>query len=292
MGKLFAQTFTIAFFARSAAAVAVVICGALGYYNSIGAYLMAWVPHITPEIARLIFWATAVLLALLLLVLWLLQPKHRNLWAERDQLELSAIACLSVGKTADQPYDVEPQLSRHRLLKDAVRNGSLKYVEMGGEKPNVHTLVSREQLRAYAKSTKNADLLGLVSRWDRVNPPRRPQIMDAPIIVEDDKFIDRATITQYLPSDAPAKLLMRGWWLHYNPKNQSGKKELTFNARGTFDAGGNDNEFRWQMKNGFLEIYRKSNVLQNRFRYDAATGRFICTNDLDAEGYRDQVIYR
>ncbi|WP_338688962.1 hypothetical protein V5279_25185 [Bradyrhizobium sp. 26S5] len=290
----FARIFTTSFIAKSLAAVAAAICAALGYYNDIGAYLMAWAPHVTPEIARLIFWAVSSALLLLLLALWIRGRRHQNLWAERDQLELSAIACLSVGKTIDQKYDEEPQLSRHRLLKDAIRTGKLEYIELGSHKPNVHTLVSRDQLRSYAKSTNNSDLLALVAKWERLNPTREPQ-PDQPKppvkSVDADKF-GKHTLTQQLPKDAPAKLLMRGWWLDYNPAYPEGKKELEFLADGTFGEGGNSNEFKWQMKDGLLEVHRKSKLLQNRFRYDPRSEKFFCTNDPDAEGYKDQVIYR
>jgi hypothetical protein len=297
MLKQFFQTFTVTLLAKSAATVAVVILTALGYYNDFGAYLMAWLPHITPEIARIIFWSVAVVLAFWFLALpWLVGPKHRDLWAERDQLELSAIACISVGKTADQPYDVEPQLSRHRLLKDAIRNGSLRFVEMAGDKPNVHTLVSREHLREYARATGNSDLLQLIAKWDRIKPPhKRAPLMDPPsppAAVTGPNEIFEHVVTQYVPGDVPARLLIEGWWLQYNPNNPNGKKELVFNADGTFGEGGNDNEFKWQMKNGLLEIHRKNKILQNRFRYDPPSGKFICTNDLDAEGYPNQTIYR
>ena len=297
MGKLFVQTFTVSFFAKSLAAIAVVVFGYLGYYNKAGAYLMAWAPNLTPEIARLIFWSMSGALVLLLLVLWIAGRRHQYLWAERDQLELSAIACLSVGKTIDQKYDEEPQLSRHRLLKDAIRNRKLGYIELGGDKPNVHTIVSRDQLREYARSTQKSDLLALVARWEKLNPPREPPTQPAPpprpaaVDVDADPF-GKPTIIQYLPKDAPATLLMHGWWLHYNQANPNGKKELEFLANGTFGEGRNDNEFKWQMKDGLLEIHRRSKLLQNRFRYDPPSGKFICTNDPDAEGYKNQIIYR
>ncbi|MHC2578192.1 hypothetical protein ACVI1J_009718 [Bradyrhizobium diazoefficiens] len=295
-GMEFARIFTTSFLARSLAAVVAAILAALGYYKDLGAYLLAWVPNITPELARIVFWGISGTLILLLLVFWLRSRRHQFLWAERDQLELSAIACLSVGKTIDQRYDEEPQLSRHRLLKDAIRSGKLAYMELGGDKPNVHTIVSRDQLRSYAKSTNNADLLALVAKWEKFNPPREPppepKTTSTKSSAADADAFGKPTVTQYLPKEAPAKLLLRGWWLHYNPANPKGKKELEFLADGTFGEGRNDNEFKWQLKDGLLEIHRKSNLLQNRFRYDPSSERFLCTNDPDADGYKDQFIYR
>jgi hypothetical protein len=125
MFKQFTKIFAVNLFARIAAGVAVAVLAALGYFKVAGAYLIAWAPYVTPEIARIVFWTGALLVLAFLLLSTIYGRRHRNLWAERNQLELSAIACISVGKTADQPYDIEPQLSRHRLLKDSVRNGSL-----------------------------------------------------------------------------------------------------------------------------------------------------------------------
>ena len=69
-----------------------------------------------PDAARIVFWLVAGVALLFLAFSFLVKPRHR-----------------------------EPQLSWHRLLKDAVRNGSLKVIEMAGDKPNVH---SREHLSA------------------------------------------------------------------------------------------------------------------------------------------------
>jgi hypothetical protein len=223
-------------------------------------------------------------------VLWAMNRRHQFTWAERDQLELSAIACLSVGKTIDQPYDVEPQLSRLRLLTDAIRSGALRYTELGGERPNAHTIVSRDQLREFAKATNNSDLLTLVRQWEKLNPTHEPPLQPKP--TSKPAEVETNTFGKNLPKDAPTLLLKRGWWLHYNRANPAGKKELEFLPDGTFGVGRNDNEFKWQMENGLLEIHRRSKLLQNRFRYDASSGKFICTNDADAKGYKDQIIYR
>lgn len=298
------RSFSTTLAGKSAAAVAVIIFTALGYYNDIGAFLMAWVPHITPEIARIVFWLVAGAVLLILVISLLIKPKHRDLWAERDQLELSAIACLSVGKSVDQPYDVEPQLSRHRLLKDAVRNGSLKVIEMAGDKPNVHTLISREHLREYATTVKNVDLIRLIARWDRINPlpkietpapdVRAPKVKRAnqPALPPEPAEVFAPAITQYVPTGAPSLLLKDGWILNFNPTVQMGRKLISFNADGSIGEGKNKNEFRWQMANGMLEIIRQNNDLQNRFRYDPLGQKFLCTNDADAKGYKDQSITR
>jgi hypothetical protein len=295
------RSFSTTLFAKSAAAVAVIIFTALGYYNDIGAFLMAWVPHITPDIVRIAFWLVAGVALLYLVISLLIKPRHRDLWAERDQLELSAIACLSVGKSVDQPYDVEPQLSRHRLLKDAVRKGSLKVIDMAGDKPNVHTLISREHLREYANAVKISDLTHLIARWDRINAPSKiePPAPDVPAAKAKNAKqpavpaeVFAPAITQYVPTGVTSLLLTDGWILNFNPASAIGRKLISFHANGSIGEGKNKNEFRWQMVGGMLEIIRQNNDLQNRFRYDPLGQKFLCTNDPDAKGYKDQSITR
>jgi len=156
-----------------AASIAAAAFAALGYSDRAAQFMIAgYEEWVSPTSVR----AVAALLSAALLIFiaapWLLSLRKRETWAERDQLELAAIACLSVGKSADEPYDTEPQLSRHRALKDAVRSGALKTVDLQGEKPNVHTLVSRADLRTFAAASNNRDLLRLIQKWDRLNPSK------------------------------------------------------------------------------------------------------------------------
>lgn len=170
--KQFTTTYFVNLSAKILAGITAVVFGLLGYYSDVGAFLLAWAPYATPELARIVFWVGAGAVLIVAFVLpWFFARRMRTVWAERNQLELSAIACLSVGTSADAPYDNEPQLSRHRSLKDAVRSGVLKIVEMQGDKPNVHTLIAREDLRQYATAQAHPDLLSLLKKWDRLNPP-------------------------------------------------------------------------------------------------------------------------
>ena len=91
---------------------------------------------------------------------------------------------------------------------------------------------------------------------------------------------------------SPALLLKDGWTLNFNPKNPIGRKPISFLSDGRIGDGNNENEARWQIVNGMLEILRPNNDLQNRFRYDPEGEKFICTNDTDAKGYKDQFIFR
>jgi hypothetical protein len=69
------------------------------------------------------------------------------------------------------PFD-EPERSYHRRLKDAVRDGELKVLEMRGSEPNDKTLVTRDTLRAYAIYTEWPELLELLIEWERLDKAR------------------------------------------------------------------------------------------------------------------------
>src|SRR6266403_5985829 len=167
MLREFFKTYTIRLSAISAAAITAVVFGVLGLYQQAGAYVIGWLPYATPELARWLFWLSALALLIFFVILPVINRlRRRDFWAERDELELSAIACLSVRKAIDEPYDKEPQLSRHRFLKDAVRNGLLKVTDMSGEKPNTHTTVTREDFRAFASRYEIRDFHDLLARWD------------------------------------------------------------------------------------------------------------------------------
>lgn len=98
-------------------------------------------------------------------------------------------------------------------------------------------------------------------------------------------------VTTYVPA-VPTGLLTKQWVLNYNHTNPKGRKNISFNPDGTIGEGRNPNEYRWSYANDHLDIIKQDNQLQNRFRYDAHEGKFICTNDLDAKGTHHQIIYQ
>jgi hypothetical protein len=86
------------------------------------------------------------------------------------------------------------------------------------------------------------------------------------------------------------RLLKPGWILIFNPKTHA-QKSISFNKDGTIGEGRNDNEFQWKMVNDELVILRSDERLQNRFRYDSMTDRFLSIDDSFAHGLRGQVIF-
>ena len=99
-------------------------------------------------------------------------------------------------------------------------------------------------------------------------------------------------LTKRAAVDVPA-ILAGDWILNFNPTNPHGKKRLSFLSDGYIGEGKNKNEFLWKLSGDVLEIYQlRAGLLQNRFHYEKAADRFVCTNDDDAVGNRGQSIYR
>jgi hypothetical protein len=64
----------------------------------------------------------------------------------------------------------------------------------------------------------------------------------------------------------------------YNPlANKS--KIVTFSQNGEVKEGQNNNENRWQIRRGKLELLNSENNLYSRFVYEAKSGRLTHTND-------------
>jgi hypothetical protein len=80
------------------------------------------------------------------------------------------------------------------------------------------------------------------------------------------------------------------WTLIFNPRNIKGKKRISFQRDGFVGMGHNQNEHRWRVNNGLLEIFREDDKPQSRFAYIPETNEFIHTNDEDTKSLRDQRI--
>jgi hypothetical protein len=57
----------------------------------------------------------------------------------------------------------------------------------------------------------------------------------------------------------------------YDPKTRK-KRLVTFLPFGTIGIGRGENEYRWQIRRGALEIFQHGGKLYSRFRYDPQTG--------------------
>ena len=80
-------------------------------------------------------------------------------------------------------------------------------------------------------------------------------------------------------------------WVHtYNPQHPNGKKEITFAESGEIAIGRNDNESRWRIQEGTLEILNSAGQVFSRFRYKEKEDAFEHTNDADTLSLRSQRI--
>src|SRR2546425_1035288 len=100
----FARSFTGAFLGRIVGTIFVVACTYLGF-GPLEAVVFLTADTVAPWIARGAFIALgASVFGLMIWSAW--KSRLSRTWSERDQLELSAIANLSVGKSISEPYDV------------------------------------------------------------------------------------------------------------------------------------------------------------------------------------------
>lgn len=91
-------------------------------------------------------------------------------------------------------------------------------------------------------------------------------------------------------ADMASRLIGQQWTLHFNPSAQSGKKAISFAPDGTIAIGRNDNENRWRVEEGTLELLNAAGQVFSRFRYDPSKNMFTHTNDPDTLSIRDQTI--
>jgi hypothetical protein len=80
------------------------------------------------------------------------------------------------------------------------------------------------------------------------------------------------------------------WTLNFNPENPQGQKMITFEEDGEIGAGRNNNENKWRIRNGLLEILNSNNQIFSRFKYNSGKRSFEHTNDPDTLSIRSQMI--
>jgi hypothetical protein len=67
-------------------------------------------------------------------------------------------------------------------------------------------------------------------------------------------------------------------------------KEISFNDDNTIGEGANENENKWRVRNGLLEIMNSQGRVFSRFSYDDEKDRFVHTNDPDTLSNRAQTM--
>jgi hypothetical protein len=109
-----------------------------------------------------------------------------------------------------------------------------------------------------------------------------------------DKFnaIDSSRSIQNRNARIREAILTGSWTLNFNPAHPNGHKPISFLSDGSIGIGKNRNEFRWELLDDILRVFREDGALQNDFRYIDPQEKFICTNNNFAKGYKDQYIAR
>lgn len=97
-------------------------------------------------------------------------------WRNRPEMELYEIACRSVGKAPVTAINKDPELSQLRLLSNAIEAGRLKShaILRGDDNHDFRVRITRDDLAAFAKETRNSALSVWVTKEWRSRRPRAP----------------------------------------------------------------------------------------------------------------------
>lgn len=79
----------------------------------------------------------------------------------------------------------------------------------------------------------------------------------------------------------------RAFIFTFNPDGPK-QKVMTFIEDGRIGEGRNDNESRWRLSRGRLEIFGADNQIYSRFRLDKKSGQLVHTNETDTRSIRGQ----
>jgi len=91
--------------------------------------------------------------------------------------------------------------------------------------------------------------------------------------------------------DALVNLLRsKTWILNYNPAVKGKEKQIEFKDNDEFGIGKNNNECKWRVRDGLLEILNNEGRVFSRFSYDKGQQQFIHTNDPDTLSIKSQTI--
>lgn len=80
----------------------------------------------------------------------------------------------------------------------------------------------------------------------------------------------------------------RRFRMNYNPTKERANKHVTFLPDNRIGEGQNDQEHRWRIRRGKLEILDANGAVYSRFRFDPPSGRLVHTNEPDTRSVRNQ----
>jgi len=91
-------------------------------------------------------------------------------WAERQRLEISVIANVSVGREpTDIPIDKDPENSRFRELKDAIDTDEMDS-DLHGDCANFLSTVTLDEFTMYVAATNKPYWIEVLHRWQAAQP--------------------------------------------------------------------------------------------------------------------------
>jgi hypothetical protein len=91
--------------------------------------------------------------------------------------------------------------------------------------------------------------------------------------------------------DALVTLLRsKNWLLNYNPAVKEKEKQIEFKDNDEIRIGQNNNESKWRVRDGLLEILNHEGRVFSRFSFDKDQKKFVHTNDPDTLSIKSQTI--
>lgn len=102
------------------------------------------------------------------------------------------------------------------------------------------------------------------------------------------RWLKRKTASE---DDAIMNLLKsKNWILNYNPTIKGKEKQIEFKDNDQIGLGQNNNESKWKVHDGLLEILNHEGRVFSRFSYDKGQQMFVHTNDPDTLSIKSQTI--
>jgi len=163
-----------AFAGKVAAAIFLAICALFGFGpDKWVKFMIQDLPQwFTPGWARATFLTLAFLTLALLVWPWFSKKRsgvseNKDHWTERKQVEIYVLANASAHQEPTAlPVDKDPQLTRLREMKDAIKLGELD-AALNGERPNAMSTISLESFQQYVSATNKPYWVEVLQRWQK-----------------------------------------------------------------------------------------------------------------------------
>lgn len=96
-------------------------------------------------------------------------------------------------------------------------------------------------------------------------------------------------VCESMSDDAIKEVLIDNEWsMCFRPPD--GKKRISFKENGEVGRGKNNNEHKWSVNDGVLEIFTDKDIIHNKFWYSPAKSKFLAVDSPDIRAFLGQYI--